>query len=272
LGRVPKLDMWLTGNHHLPHAGQDTNAAIESYHGNMQAVLRASKGRLVGRRVDWLIHELTHDVIMKYEYNRYLEESGFISNKKAERLVINSVLRSLKIPDSCVSLPTEAGQPVLVTSSERPRVRYAVYNPDTEWACCECVHAQNGNLCKHQIEVLRMMKPELAAGTIVKVCGTLYGTRVGGVSVLRRPLSPPADSPRRPSSASEEDVDGGSLEYVRLDSPEGEEWMESDETLDARIAELGLQITERASRRFVIGRQLVMELWKMDMEHARLEA
>jgi hypothetical protein len=29
---------------------------------------------------------------MKYEYNQYLKESGFISNKKAERLVINSVL------------------------------------------------------------------------------------------------------------------------------------------------------------------------------------
>jgi hypothetical protein len=104
-----------------------------------------------------------------------------------------------------------------------------------------------------------------------EVCGTLYGTRVGGVSALRRPLSPPADSPRCPSSASEDDVDGGGLEYVWLDSLEGEEWMESNKTLDARIAELGLRITERASRQFVIKRQLVMELRKMDTEHARLE-
>jgi hypothetical protein len=89
---MPKVDMWLTSNRHLPHVGQDTIAAIESYHGNMKAVLKASKSRLVGRRVDWLIHELTHEVIMKYEYNQYLKESGFISNKKAERLVINSVL------------------------------------------------------------------------------------------------------------------------------------------------------------------------------------
>jgi hypothetical protein len=89
---MPKLDMWLTDNRHLPYTGQDTNAAIESYHGNMKAVLRASKGPLIERCVDWLIHELTHDVIMKYEYNQYLKESGFISNKKAECLVINSVL------------------------------------------------------------------------------------------------------------------------------------------------------------------------------------
>jgi hypothetical protein len=47
---MPKLEMWLTGN--LPHVGQDTNAAMESYYDNMKAVLRASKGRLVRHRVD----------------------------------------------------------------------------------------------------------------------------------------------------------------------------------------------------------------------------
>jgi hypothetical protein len=106
---MPKLDMWLTSNRHLSHVGQDTNTAIESYHGNMKAVFRASKSCLVGCRVDWLIHKLTHDVIMKFEYNQYLKGSGFISNKEAERLVINSILQSLKIPNSCVSLPTEVG-------------------------------------------------------------------------------------------------------------------------------------------------------------------
>jgi hypothetical protein len=89
-----------------------------------------------------------------------------------------------------------------------------------------------------------MMKPELEDGTIVKVCGILYGTNLGGISALCRPVSPPADSPRRPSNTFEEDVDGGGLEYVRLDSSEGEEWMESDETLDARIAELSLRIMD----------------------------
>jgi hypothetical protein len=128
---MPKLDMWLIDNGYLPHAGQDTNTAIESYCSNMKAVLKASKGRLVGRGMDWLIHKLTHDVFMKYKYNQYLKESGFISNKKVERLIINSVLQPLKIPDSYVLLPTEARHLALVTSSKRPHVRYAVYNPDT---------------------------------------------------------------------------------------------------------------------------------------------
>lgn len=72
-----KLDMWLTNNQYFPHSGQDTNAAIESYHGNMKAILRASKGRFVRCRIDLLIHKLTHDVIMKDKFNQYLKESGF---------------------------------------------------------------------------------------------------------------------------------------------------------------------------------------------------
>jgi hypothetical protein len=98
---------------------------------------------------------------MKYKYNQYLKENSFISNKKVEHLVINSILKSLKISDSCFLLPTEARQSALVTSSKWPHIRYAVYNLDTQWACCESVHAQKGNLCKHLIKVLRMIKPEL---------------------------------------------------------------------------------------------------------------
>lgn len=106
---MPKLDMWITNNRHLLHAGQDTNVAIESYHSNMKAILMASRGCLARCCMDWLIHELTHDFIMKYKYNQYLKESDFISNKKVERLVINSVVQFLKIPDSCILLPTQAG-------------------------------------------------------------------------------------------------------------------------------------------------------------------
>jgi hypothetical protein len=222
--------------------------------------------------VDWLIHELIHDVIMKYVYNQYLKEHGSISNKKAEHLVFNSVLQSLKILNSYVSLPTEAGQPTLVTLSKRPHVKYAVYNPDTQWACCTCVHAPKGNLCEYQIKVLRMMKSELADKTIVKVCRTLYRTRPGGVSILCRPVSPPEDSLRHLSNTSKVGVNGGSLEYVQLDSSQGDKWMESTETLDARIAELGRRIIDHASRHFIIKRHLIIDLQKMDTNTHKLRS
>jgi hypothetical protein len=37
---IPKAKMWLTRMRYIPHAGQDTTAAIKSYHGNMKAILR----------------------------------------------------------------------------------------------------------------------------------------------------------------------------------------------------------------------------------------
>jgi hypothetical protein len=41
---------------------------------------------------------------------------------------------------------------------------------------------------------------------------------------------------------------------------------------DARIAELGHQITDRVSRHFTTKRYLVMDFRKMDTEHSQIEA
>ena len=79
--------MWVMDNRHILHTRQDTNAAIESYNSNMKAMLKAPQSHLVGHQVDWLIHELTHDVVKKYEYNHYLKDNGFVSNKKVQHMV-----------------------------------------------------------------------------------------------------------------------------------------------------------------------------------------
>jgi hypothetical protein len=50
-----KLNMWLTGNKHLPQATQDMKATIESYHGKMKTVLRASKSCFIGRRMGFYV-------------------------------------------------------------------------------------------------------------------------------------------------------------------------------------------------------------------------
>ncbi len=50
----------------LPYVGQDINVAIESYHGTLKAQLKLGKSRLVGRHVDWCIHELVENVLTQY--------------------------------------------------------------------------------------------------------------------------------------------------------------------------------------------------------------
>ena len=53
---VPKTTMWCVGARRIPHAGQNTNAAIESYHSNLKSILNSTKERFVGRRMDWLVY------------------------------------------------------------------------------------------------------------------------------------------------------------------------------------------------------------------------
>jgi len=48
-----KTHMWVVGFWNLPYDGQDTNVAIESYHGTLKAQLKLEKNRLVSLHVDW---------------------------------------------------------------------------------------------------------------------------------------------------------------------------------------------------------------------------
>lgn len=43
-----KAGMWSIGARNIQHAGQNTNAAIESYHANLKSILFSSKQRLIG--------------------------------------------------------------------------------------------------------------------------------------------------------------------------------------------------------------------------------
>lgn len=48
---ISKAEMWVTGFCNIPHAGQDTNVVVESYHVNMKAILATDCRRLFGRRM-----------------------------------------------------------------------------------------------------------------------------------------------------------------------------------------------------------------------------
>jgi hypothetical protein len=129
---------------------QDTTIAIESYHGNMKAVQKQSWEKLVGRRVDWLIHQLTSDVINRYDYMQFLKENGFVTNKKGPSLMVSALIQAQKFLDSDVCLPTSDSHPAYVWSSKRLHLEYEIYNLYTEWAEYECVHFQKGTICKHK--------------------------------------------------------------------------------------------------------------------------
>jgi hypothetical protein len=65
---LSKTEMWVVDHLNLSYVGQDTNVSIESFHFNLKATLKASKGRALGRHVDWTIHMLMGDVLSHYWY------------------------------------------------------------------------------------------------------------------------------------------------------------------------------------------------------------
>jgi hypothetical protein len=75
-----KTHMWVVGHRNLPYVGQDTNATIETYHSNLKATLRASKGRTHGRRLDWVIYELTWEILSHYWYQAMRKQPMFVPN------------------------------------------------------------------------------------------------------------------------------------------------------------------------------------------------
>ena len=181
--------MWVVGFRNLPYAGQDTNAAIENYHGYMKSVLKAERSRMTGRRVDWCIYALTGDVLHHYRYSALRKRHGFVDNKKKQDIVVASLLKARDIPDSDVTLPDVSGGTAMVTSTTQRHIQYTVHNPDSDFGFCTCMHSQRGNICKHQVKVLQMLHPHLAEGKIARYCGTLHGTSLGGLSQLLTPAT-----------------------------------------------------------------------------------
>lgn len=117
------------------------------------------------------------------------------------------------------------------------------------------------------------MRPDLADGTIVKVCGTLYGTKLGGVSALLNPPGPgiPSETETGPSQDVPEDWNANSetQDVPTVDPPPSQE----DEVARMKriIDQTGREITERAARHYVIQKHLAAELAEMNTRHAAME-
>ncbi len=163
---VPKCKMQVMGNQNLPYVSHDTNATIKSYHAYLKATSRVAKSQLSKRHVDCCVHQLLGDVLLHYWYKSLKKNWGFVPNKKQEQFVIIVILHARDILNNCVIFLEDGGGYAIVTSLKHENVNYKVYNPKSEWAYCECLQSQRGNICKHQIKVLMFFHPYLTKGTI----------------------------------------------------------------------------------------------------------
>jgi hypothetical protein len=88
---LAKEDMWCVDNRNIPHAGQDTNYVVESFHSNMKHILYSSRKKFKGCKMDWLIYHLVGDVLTHYWYDMQCKLFGCIRNKKQEGIVASVI-------------------------------------------------------------------------------------------------------------------------------------------------------------------------------------
>jgi hypothetical protein len=89
---VSKMHMWMTSFQNVLHAGQDTNATVESYYTSTKTTMNGARQKFQGRQMDLLIYQLTKDVITHYWYALHCKLYGFWANRNIERIVVTVVL------------------------------------------------------------------------------------------------------------------------------------------------------------------------------------
>ena len=70
--------MWEKAYRNFPHSNQDTNNAIESYHGYIKQRYLCEKNDACHRRFDWLVYVLLTMVELYYTHIQGLKEVGFV--------------------------------------------------------------------------------------------------------------------------------------------------------------------------------------------------
>eukprot|EP01018_Ginkgo_biloba_P015349 Gb_40997 [translate_table: standard] len=137
----------------LPHSNQETNGAIEAYHGTLKDRLSREAWTGSSRRLDWLVHVLSIRVHAYYWFGQYRKSNGFVQNLHADEYKASAWFKALEIPDSNVIVDANDSHFVRVRSQSNPMLMYVVWNPGSEFALCDCYMASCGNICKHVIKV-----------------------------------------------------------------------------------------------------------------------
>eukprot|EP01018_Ginkgo_biloba_P037006 Gb_26335 [translate_table: standard] len=96
--------MWVKAYRDFPHANEETNSAIESYHGFLKTKYLCNRRRKSSHHMDWLIYTLLKKVELYYWNNQNIKDAGFSTNFKLEELKETSWSRDCNILDSDCNL------------------------------------------------------------------------------------------------------------------------------------------------------------------------
>ena len=85
------VGMWVKGYRDFPHANQETNNAMESYHGYLKSAFLCDKQKKCSRRMDWKFYTLLKNVEPSYRFKAVLKKEGYYNNHKKEMQLESSM-------------------------------------------------------------------------------------------------------------------------------------------------------------------------------------
>ncbi|XP_068650431.1 uncharacterized protein [Aristolochia californica] len=148
---LPRIGSWIKALKTLPLASQETSAALEFYHHQLNRRLLNEKDSSVYPRADWLVDKLATKVHSYYWLDEYSRKDDFARYQKDEwKSGLTFWRRASQIPDSSVILEHSYAK---VTSQNNAEKVHIVKNPGSEFGICDCDWSRMGNLCKHVIKV-----------------------------------------------------------------------------------------------------------------------
>ena len=90
----------MKGCREFPHANQETNNVVESYHCYLKTNFLSDRRKKCARRMDWLLYMLLTSVEPCYRFKEILKKEGYLNNYKKEKQFESSVEKARRIPDN----------------------------------------------------------------------------------------------------------------------------------------------------------------------------
>jgi hypothetical protein len=118
--------MWVKGCRDFPHANQETNNVVESYHNYLKTKFLSDRRKKCAHRMDWLFYILLKNVEPCYRFKEILKEKGYLNNYKKEKQLESSIEKDRRIPDSDCSPHESISHAYWVRSQSKPDKQYLV--------------------------------------------------------------------------------------------------------------------------------------------------
>lgn len=143
-----------------PHSDQDTNGAIERYHGMLKAFLRQDKASVAGRKIRWLLERTVEfeDSIWAKMGKQF---QGSHRNATVETTVWGTIHKAQEVSKESISTFKGPGDEswAMVGSVSTPGVNHLLQNWDKDNCRCTCGYLASGHHCKHQVPFVSTLCP-----------------------------------------------------------------------------------------------------------------